>query len=290
MNKRLIECVLASCGFMAVGGNAVANPLSAFPITIDGQFTNGVANGVVQGEWSDIVPQAFIAPPSATGLLQSTTLGNPLANSLLYAGLAPDSDTGMVKSLYLMYAYKALTAKTFAVNKLIFDVAFPVIYQGVRRNVDVLLLGTGQAAPFYRVEVLADGSVVPPGIVIENGAAAAGFGPSPLSSSPHFLMELEVSLLIDPNFGTPGGPFPQAGLPGGVYSPSPAFWGASGINNFVDPPISAAVFTIQPNGSTLIDVSAVPSAAPIPEPSSLVLLGLGLTAMSIQRRRIRRLS
>ena len=244
MKNRYIACVLGFVGTLALGG-AAANPVSAFPITIDGKFTGGVVGGVVQGEWSDITPQAFIAPPSAVnGVLQATTLGDPRANSLLYAGLAPESVGGPVKSLYLAYAYKDLTEQTFPLNKLIFDVAFPVTYQGNHRNVDVQLRGTGQGGPsFYRVVVLADGVVVPEGIVIENGAAAAGFSPSPLSSLPHFLMELEVSLLIDPGFGTPGGPFPRDGLPGGVYSPAPAFWNASGINNFVDPPISSALFT-----------------------------------------------
>ena len=282
MKKTLIESVLALCGFVAVCGGAAANPVSQFPITIDGQFTGGVGGGVVQGEWSDVTPQAFIAPPDAGGVLQATTLNDSRANSLLYAGLAPESVNGPVNSLYLMYAFKDLTEQVFPLGKLIFDVAFPVTYQGNHLNVDVRVLGTGQTgSSFYRIEVLADGSVVPPGIVIENGAAAAGFGPSPLSSSPHFLMELEVRLLIDPGFGTPGGPFPPNGLPGGVYSPAPTFWNASGINNFVDPPISSAMFTIQPDGSTIVDVSAVPLA--VPEPSVFALFGLGLAALCIRR-------
>lgn len=286
MRSLSLARVLAFWGTVAMSASTVANPVSAFPITIDGKFTGGVVGGVVQGEWSDFTPQAFIAPRDANGTLQATTLADPNANSLLYAGLAPEFVGGPVKSLYLLYAYKDLTNQLFPLNKLIFDVAFPVTYQGAHRNVDVQLRGTGQAGPsFYRVVVLADGVVVPDGIVIENGAAAAGFGPSPLSSMPHFLMELEVSLLIDPGFGTPSGPFPLAGLPGGVYSPAPAFWNASAVNNFVDPPISSALFTIQPDGSTTIDVSAVAQAQDVPEPSVLYLVGTGLAVLSIRRRR-----
>ena len=278
-NQQWVECVLVLCSLAGAAGTAAANPVSQFPITIDGQFSGGVQAGQVLGEWSDLVPKAFIAPPGPNGQLLTTTLGDPRANSLLYAGLAPESPTGPVESLYLMYAFRDLTPQTFAVGKLIFDVVFPVTYQGRAHSVDVRLLGTGQPGPaFYRVEVVADNSViVPPGIVIANGAAAAGFGPSPLSASPHFLMELEVSLLIDPGFGTPGGPFPAAGLSGGVYSPAPAFWNASAINNHIDPPISAALFTIQPDGSTLIDVSSVPLA--VPEPATIMLLAVGVAAL-----------
>ena len=130
--------------------------------------------------------------------------------------------------------------------------------------------------------MLADGVLVAPGIIVANGEAAAGFGPSPLSASPHFLMELEVSLLIAPGFGVPGGPFPPGGLPNGVYGSGTASWEASAVNNFVDPPISAGLFTIQPDGSTIIDVSKVTAA--VPEPSILVLLGLGLAALAVRRR------
>lgn len=284
MNKLLIANIFALCAW-AASTDAAANPVSNFPIVIDGQFTGGLVDGVVQGEWSDFTPQAFIAPPDATGTLQATTLGDMRANSLLYAGLAPESINGPVKSLYLMYAYRDLTERTFAPGKLIFHVTFPVTFEGSLRNVDVRLLGTGQAAPFYRVEVLANGAVVPPGIVIANGEAAAGFGPSPLSASPHFLMELEVSLRIDPGFGTPGGPFPPGGEPNGVYPVGqPLGWQASAANNFVDPPISAALFTIQPDGSTMVDVSQIPQA--VPEPSAFVLFGLGLATFAVHRRRM----
>jgi len=91
---------------------------------------------------------------------------------------------------------------------------------------------------------------------------AVGFGPSPQGdirgAGIHLLVELEVPLLIDESFADPGGPI-AGGVPGfGCasgpcgYSPDPAFWGASVANDLVDPPASAAVFTITPFGGTIV--------------------------------------
>ena len=100
-----------------------------------------------------------------------------------------------------------------------------------------------------------------------------GFGNSPegdnRGAGPHLLVELEVLVL------NPGGTFfndPTTGDPGGVYSPDPAFWGANIANDLVDPPASAAVFSLQPDGSTLLDSSFVP-VIPLPAPD---LMGLAL--------------
>ena len=65
---------------------------------------------------------------------------------------------------------------------------------------------------------------------------AIGFGPSTLSDTPHLLAELEVPLLIPQGFLNPNSP-PQ----NGVYSPDPAFWGATISNDTLDPPASAAI-------------------------------------------------
>ena len=70
-----------------------------------------------------------------------------------------------------------------------------------------------------------------------------------------------MPLLIPPGFGVPDDPFPSDGL-AGVYSPAPAFWGAGIANDLFDPPASAAIFQINPDGSTVIDTSFVPPPGP----------------------------
>ena len=76
----------------------VTNPFSAFPITVDGQFTPGgpeVGVAVAQGigteevlEWSDVEPLAFISPVDPEGTLFRTCQDDPAANSFLYTAIA----------------------------------------------------------------------------------------------------------------------------------------------------------------------------------------------------------
>lgn len=276
----------------------VCNPF-ALPITLDGQFTNGLPTPGSGREWSDVTPLAFISPPLPDGTLQSTTLNDPNRNSLLYGAVAPGELGGA--ELYLMYDYLPRTIQSFAPGEFIADISFPITVpfdtgDGIReerKNATVQIRGHVQAtsiaptgAPFFDVFIdLNDGSG-PQSAGNFGIDAVVGFGASLLSDTPHLLIELEVPLLIPAGFGTPGGPLAGpggGGFPNGVYSPEPAFWGSGVANNGIDPPATGAIFTINPNGSTTI-VPSVPSAAP--EPDTLFLLGLGLLLLAARRRRI----
>jgi hypothetical protein len=261
---------------------------SRFEIVVDGQFTGGVIGGQLQGEWSDVVPFAFISPQAQNGQLFSTFLGDPNTNSLLYVAIAPGAGEP-VEDLYLMYDYLPRTNPNFAPGEFVADIQFPVTVDGEEVDITVQVRGGEIIAPaavqsFFDVFVVDQNGQSVPGAaeVIE---VAVGFGPSALSQIDHMLVELEVPLLISSEFAQQGNFFPPNGL-NGIYSPEPAFWGASAANDAVDPPASAALFQILPTGSVLV-TPTVPSAV-IPEPSTLLLLASGLIGLGVYSWKRRR--
>src|SRR5439155_8162749 len=127
----------------------IANPVSMFPVTVDGQFTNGLG----AGEWSDVTPASFHSPLTPGDTFRPTMPGDPTTNSLLYAALAPEMPppTGTPpmpgEDLYLMYDYAPRTIPTFQPGEFIADITFPVTIGDQEKIITVQFRGKQQGAP-----------------------------------------------------------------------------------------------------------------------------------------------
>jgi hypothetical protein len=265
--KLLSACALFAAVLPGLAPAAtVVNPISQFPITVDGQFTNNL-------EWSDVNKLAFI---STNNSLTAVAPTNPAANSFLWAAIAPGSES-QGDELYLMYDYLARTSSVFAPGEFVGDIHFPITINGVSTPVTVQVRAGGLNAtvvgPSFTFVVKRDSD----GAVIQNTGIAGmvGFGASPETATSHLLIELEIPLLIQPCQGCKIPPS------NGVYSPAPAFWSSSLTNNTVDPMASFALFTINPNTGTLTANSDAP------EPATFALAGLGLLGLGLIARRKR---
>ena len=295
--KFAVTGLIAAAASFALPASSSAQ-ISAFPFTLDGQFTPG-------GEWSDVTPFAFHSQQGQTAA--PVPLGAPNANTLLYAAISHNvaSATGALQ-LHLMYDFLPRTSapspnETFA--SVTFPVTLPGRPTGDRQNISVLFVGHDPLAPggagavggsFFDVFVDLDVDGTPDGLAANFGIfGATAPGPSTLSVNPHLLVELEVSLRIPSGFGSgqPGG-LPGGGInpATGLYDPAPVFWGASGSGDGTaagagggsgGPLQSASVATIQitPSGSLIV------TPGPVPEPTTATLLFAGLGAFAARRRR-----
>lgn len=272
--------------------DTVNNPI-AMPITLDGLFTNGVPTPGSGREWSDVTPLAFVAPSDPMGTLFRAPLGDPRVNSLLYAAIAPGTSAPSFE-LYLMYDYLGRTNLNFAPGEFVADIRFP-LGRAARPmlitgdDITVQIRGSNFIASSFDVFVDLDNNGTPDALASQFGIeAGVNIGPSLLSLANHLQIELEVPLLAPPGFftfdGSQGG-FPGEG--GRGYSPAPAFWGASSAKDVGDPPISSAIFQLNPDGSTTASNNNVPLIGPsaVPEPASLLLVGVGLGAVGLSRLR-----
>jgi len=226
-------------------GTQVSSDPSACDIIVDGQFGS---NACV--EWADITPVV--------------TLGG---DSIIYQALDPDGG-----DLYLMYDFigsqtplgvgEESGVVRFFVGDDVFDVFF---IQGGPPGT----LGAGDEVRVLRNRRPFDdslGSIV--GAVDFNNS-------SPNFAPPHNLFELEVVLLQTEE--TPGG-LPPGG--GGLYSPDPAFWGAS-LPGSPLVQVSANVIDIQAGGVVVAIVSNMIDIKPGSDPNAINTKSMGVVPVAI---------
>ncbi len=301
--KPILAGVIAATAIFALSATSSAqnNGISIHPITIDGAFTN-------TPEWSDVTPAHFFSAPGTTATPVSA--GDPSANTALYAAIGRRTPTD-APSLHLLYDFVPRTNPFVASGEIFAAITFPIhlperfhpqgtpVGSDIEQNVSVIFqgglsdvagLGAVGVGGFFDIFVdFLDGR---PLVRAEEVGlfGAADFGPSPLSTTDHLIVELGVGLRIPQNFGVEGPLNPGgAGInpATGLYDPDPAFWGAAagggglaqdtggGTNNLQS--ASAALFTINPNGSTTV--------TPVPEPTSAALLLGSLGLIAARRRR-----
>jgi len=195
--------------------------------------------------------------------------------------------------LYLMYDY---VGNTVSQNSNSF---FNVFFQVDGNDYGVHITPGGFTAFEKPVSILSplnpDGSfnfnASPPWSAISQGdlalgqlQAKLGFGMSQNLSTPHWMAEFQLTI----NSAKSG---PQNGL----YSPAPSFWSASTGGGFnaaslgSDPPITSAIFTLNPDGTTTV-VPDLRNGAPIledaatPEPATAWMLAFGALALLVLRK------
>jgi hypothetical protein len=268
---RRLTC-LAALAVAAIASTPELCRANPFLHVTDGVFTS-------PDEWTGPgVNQTFFAFNPATN-----AGGAYLYVEQGFSGITP-TEAGIPNTLFLMYDYVSSAEAGFSVVNSFYDVFFSVPALG--DDYVVRIFGQDNFLAVEK-EIGTVSSLNPDGtfnledpvwspldsddLAIAKFQTAIGFGTSPNSGSPHLMAEFQLSI----NTGAfSGGPST------GFYDPAPAFWSASVGKEGSDPPISSAIFTLNPDGSTIVAPALGPNGDPVqqpqqvvPEPSTLAMVG-----------------
>lgn len=243
----------------------VSNPLASGGIVLDGQNTGG--------EWNGVQALTFKTFPGTVLDPLPTAPGDPGTDSFFRAVVAQDTSTNLFH-LYTSIEYRSRT-KPFAPDDMIGAMLFQFLNGGVVVDGGAFLFAgspSGTDLAVFEFPLLFDEITGPP---IE---AAHGFLPSGPGTGSLFI---EMSHQLDVPSGFSGVIPAQSG----VTPVSPTEWFSFLVADSEDPPASAAVISISPDGSLIMSPDSL--LLPVPEPPvPFGLLG-GLVALAATWRRRR---
>ena len=140
-----------------VAGFDVVNERSRYAITIDGRFTGGVdALGVIQGEWSDVVPIGLTCPadPTEEPVYGPATMVG-VEGLLAMASCAELPPHG----LYMYFAFLPRLEPDFMPGSLFGTITVPFLVDGVRHeDFTVLMQGNAAAGLSFVYDLDGDGT------------------------------------------------------------------------------------------------------------------------------------
>jgi hypothetical protein len=259
----------------------------------DGAFTT-------PAEWGNVTPQAFPFDPSTGAGGSFLYVEQGTSGGIGATATGSPGSPGLGNTLFLMYDY---VHGTGGGPGSFFDVFFQVPNQGTDYAVHITGGGfqafekpAGTVSPTTSDGSLdlSDTRVWTPldqtDLALARFQGAIGFATSPNDPiTPHLMAEFQLSINRDPSSPSPSG----------LYDPAPAFWSASKGSSAGDPPISSAIFTLNPDGSTTVAPALGPNgdpvgqpqqvAAAVPEPSTLASAAVaGLIGLGVAGRRRKR--
>ena len=277
MRKSRSKATRLALGLLAAVATCSAQAVAIGPRgcdhVVDGLF-NGSSSSTSDGlEWGCATVSKHFFAPATVGVG---------GNAWLYV-----NQSGSVLNLMYDYVGGGSVAASF------FDVFFEVVPDGhaylVRiggSSLQAFERLIGSVAPLDATGSFAIGSnsgwdpLSDADLALAQFKGALGFGSSQNNAAAHPMAEFQLTINSGGN-----------GHPNGIYDPSPAFWSASAKpGGAADPPISAGIFTLNPNGTTtvvpLVDANGAPlmQGSVVPEPATLGLCLAGLLAMRWTRR------
>jgi hypothetical protein len=251
---------------LIVGASARATTTAITTIPVP-HITDGI---FTPGEWPTATSSQLLFPFDPTTGAGGAWL---YADQGTAAGGPPGGALGT--TLFLLYDYTSGT--TVPTPNTFFDVFFAVPSQQVDYLVRIMGNNTFTAfeKPISTLAPTPGGGFVPQAppwtplsqsdLTLANFHGAIGFGPSPNLSVNHQIAEFQLTI------NTTG----SNSNPNGIYNPSPAFWSAStgGVAPGValaDPPISSAIFTLNPDGTISLAPVFGPNGDPILQPQTVI--------------------